>query len=221
MPNLNVNKPTPNRHPKSANKLSDEKQKMVQEHHERMQRMIYQNRKKEIDLIRPQEDIRLLRIKHAELENARGAKPNLKQNVKQHVNTLYDQESKYLGERAELYKTDIYNPYLLKQYVETVKVDPAQKPVAYMSNGVGCASQREVYVTPQDPPMNTRPHRPTLFADQVFHDYNELKRAPLESVLTNPNLSAHPKVQENGYYHQQTTYGGSYNTKKFLQGKKY
>lgn len=39
----------------------------------------------------------------------------------------------------------------------------------------------------------------------------------LIQVLTDPTISSSNTVQENGVTHQQTTYGGSYNCKKFLQ----
>ena len=74
-----------------ANKLDAERMKAINEYHDRIQRMQVENRKHEIDLITPERDLRLLRIKNAELEKSRGAQPNLKQNVSAHVKTLYDQ----------------------------------------------------------------------------------------------------------------------------------
>ncbi len=64
---------------------------------------------------------------------------------------------------------------------------------------------------------DTYEHRPKLFANKVFGDYELLKRAPQEQLLTDPSVSSTVHVQENGITHQQTTYGGSYNVKKFLQ----
>jgi hypothetical protein len=214
IPNLkNQNKfpSTPNIKEKNFSKLSQDAQKLILENHERIQRTEYQNRKKQIDLIGPKQDIQLLNIKYTELENSYGARPNLKQNIKDHVNTLYDQESKYLGERAELYKTKVYKPYLLKQYIESVKVDP--KVSAFDSNGAAWHTQNNVYVEDQTDGV----YRPKLFADKVFNDYSNLKRTPLENQLLYSNASAHPKIQEDGFVLQQSTYGGSYNTKKFLQ----
>jgi hypothetical protein len=212
MPNLYVNKPTPNHHTNIPNKTTADKNKMIKEDRERKQRVEYERRKNEIELIRPKEDIQLLNLKYKELENVRGgAKTNLRQNLKQHVNTLYEQEGKYLGERAQLYKTKVYNPYQLKQYVESVKTEPSVNP--NLSNGSGIPSHKEVNI-----PDETGQHRPTLFADKTFHDYSAIKRAPLENILLNPNASADSRLQENGFIQEQTTYGGSYNTKKFLQG---
>ena len=191
--------------------MNAEKQKLIRDNRERIQRVEYELRKKEIDLIQPAEDIRLLKLKYNELENARGAKPNLKQNIKQHVNTLYEQQRKYMGERAELYKTKVYNPYLVKPHVESVKVQPTVS--AFFSNGAAIPGQKNVYI-----PDEIGQQRPILFADKVLNDYSTIKRTPLENILLNPNASANPTVQENVFTQQQTTYGESYNTKKFLQG---
>lgn len=77
------------------NKPHAEKYKIDCENHDRIQRILLENRKHDIDLITPDRDLRLLRIKLDELENARGAKPNLKQTNKQHINTLYNQEGNH------------------------------------------------------------------------------------------------------------------------------
>lgn len=82
------------------NKLDAEKQKIDLEHHERVQQMQLENRKRDIELITPDRDIRLLRIKSDQLETlgpAKGAKPNLKQSVKQHIQTFYNQEGNKLN----------------------------------------------------------------------------------------------------------------------------
>ncbi len=76
----------------TKNKCDNEKLRIDREQHDRVQHMQLANRKKELELITPDRDIRLLRIKSDDLENARGAKPNLKQSVKQHLNTFYQQE---------------------------------------------------------------------------------------------------------------------------------
>ena len=85
MPNLYVNQPTPNRKEKPVSKMQAEKQRQIAENRDRLQRMEYENRQNRINLIRPKEDICLLNIKYKELENSRGARPNLKQNVRHHV----------------------------------------------------------------------------------------------------------------------------------------
>ena len=79
----------------AKNKPHAEKYKIDSEHHDRIQRVLLENRKHDLDLITPDRDLRLLRIKLDELENARGAKPNLKQTNKQHINTFYNQEGNY------------------------------------------------------------------------------------------------------------------------------
>ena len=214
MPNLN--EPTPlicNPPFQSAppNKCDVENKKIVREYHDRIVKLQFENRQKDIALIRPDSDIKILRLKHKELENTRGgAPPNLKQTVSDHLNTLYDQESKYLGERAELYKTQTYNPYSLKQYVESVKPEPNVS--ANYTNGSGTNTQQNVYITEEK-----NENRPRLFADKVFNDYRNAKRASYENLLLNPASSSEPSTQENGYILKQSTYGDSYNTKKFLQ----
>lgn len=196
--------------PAYKNKLDAEKQILDRENHDRLQRINLENRRNDLDLITPERDLRLLRIKMDELENARGAKPNLKQTYKQHINTFYSQEGKYLAERAQLYRTPVYNPYLVKQYIETVKADP--KISANVTSGSANPSQDKCTI-----PNDSYEHRPKLFAHKVFSDYELLKRAPLEQVLTDPSVLSSSAVQENGTVHKQTTYGGDYNTKKFLQ----
>ena len=217
MPNLNEPTPlicNPPFQPVPPNKLDLENKKLIKEYHDRIVKLQYENRQKDISLIKPESDIKMLRLKSKELEKSRGpAQATLKQNVNDHINILYDQESRYLGERAELYKTQTYNPYLLKQYVESVKPEPTVSANYTDYSGVG--SQKNVYVTEE---KHERNDRPKLFADKAFNDYKHLKRAPLENILLNPNLSTDPKtVQENGFILKQTTYGNSYNTKKYLQ----
>lgn len=214
MPNVKEQQATPVvRTLKSAqaqNKLDAERLKINLENHQRIQAIQTENRKSEIDLITPDRDVRLLRIKHASLENSRNTHPNLRQNVHPHVNTFYQQEAKYNGERAQLYRTPVYNPYLVKQYVESVKAEPTIS--TNFTSGSASASLANFYM-----PNDTYENRPKLFAHKVFSDYELLKRNPLEQVLTDPNVSASLNVQENGQILQQSTYGGSYNTKKFLQ----
>ncbi|CAF0732237.1 unnamed protein product [Brachionus calyciflorus] len=193
-----------------ANKLDAEKLKIQQEYHDRIQNLEYENRRNEIENIKSHNDINVLRQQSKALENSRSAHPNLKQNIKPHVNTLYDQERKFLGERAELYKPNTYNPHLLKQYVESVQND--SKISATLSNGSAYPSQKDVHII-----NDNHEHRPKLFADKAYTDYQNIKRAPLENILKNPNLSAEPVLQENGLIQQQTTYGQSYSTKKYLQ----
>jgi hypothetical protein len=187
---------------KPANKLDAEKMEMEREHHDRIQKMQTVNRQKEIDLIRPQDDMRLLRLKYKALENTRAPQPMLKQNYTDHVKTLYDQEAKYLGERAELYRGDSYNPYVLKEHIDCVKEGSAESRFS---------SENNPYIT------SDLADRPKLFGDKALGDFKNLKRAPLENTLLNPHLSAQPVVQENGLILQQTVYGDSYNTKKYLQ----
>lgn len=194
----------------AKNKPHAEKYKIDSEHHDRIQRVLLENRKHDLDLITPDRDLRLLRIKLDELENARGAKPNLKQTNKQHINTFYNQEGKYLAERAQLYRTPVYNPFLVKQYIESNKADP--KISANYTSGSANPTQANFQM-----PNDAYEHRPKLFANKVFNDYELLKRAPLEQVLTDPSIMSTDLVQENGITHQQSTYGGSYNTKRFLQ----
>jgi len=217
MPNLNEPTPLicnpPFQHA-PPNKLDLENKKIIKEYHDRIVKLQYENRQKDISLIKPDSDIRMLRLKSNELEKSRGpAQATLKQNVNDHLNILYDQESKYLGERAELYKTQTYNPYLLKQYVESVKPEPNVS--ANYTDYSGVSSQKNVYITEE---KHERNDRPKLFADKVYNDHKNLKRAPYENVLLNPCLSTDPKtVQENGFILKQSTYGDSYNTKKYLQ----
>ena len=213
MPNLNEPTPlicNPPFQQPPPNKTDVDKQKIVSEYHDRIVKLQFENRQKDIALIKPESDIKLLRLKNKELENSRGAQPNLKQNVYDHLNTLYDQESKYLGERSELYKTQTYNPYLLKQYIESVKPEPNVS--ANYTNGSGTNTQKNVYITEEK-----NENVPKLFADKVFNDYRNSKRASYENLLLNPNASSAPVTQEKGFILKQSTYGDSYNTKKYLQ----
>ncbi len=173
-----------------ANTFDAERVKINCEHQERQVLLETANRKKQIDLINPGDDIKLLRLKNKELENSRGAHPNLKQNVTDHTNTLYKHEGKYLGERSQLYQTHVYKPLLLKQYVDAVKDHST-------------------------PNIESLTLSKKLFAHKVFNDHMNLKREPKERLLTHPKCDA--KTEENGFVLKQTTYGNSYNTKKFLQ----
>jgi len=199
----------------AKNKLDAENLKIINENHQRIQAIQTENRQADMNLITADCDIRLLRIKHGELEHGQlkqhgPSKPHLKQNIKQHVNTLYQQEGKYFGERAQLYRTPVYNPYLVKQYIESVKTDPMIS--TNWTSASGTPSQANFQM-----PNDSYENRPKLFAHKVFSDYELLKRNPLEQILTDPSSSASVCVQENGLTLQQSTYGGSYNTKKFLQ----
>ena len=208
---LNASSNYRNNQSKSAqNKLDAEKQKIDAENHQRIQAIQTENRKSDLDLITPDRDIRLLRLKHNQLEKSRGSKPSLKQNIKPHISTFYQQEAKYFGERAQLYRTPVYNPYLVKQYIDSVKAEPTIS--TNFTSGSGTATQANFQM-----PNDTYENRPKLFAHKVFSDYDLLKRSPLDQVLSEPGLSTNLNTQENGQILQQTTYGGSYNTKKFLQ----
>lgn len=171
--------------------------------HDKHQRIELLNRFKNLSFIKPENDIKVLRKKHDELE--KGGKAALKQNVADHVKTFYNQESKYLSERTELYKTS-YNPYELKQFIEMSKPNRDSLSI----DGVSC---RENVVIPGD----SYEHRPKLFADRVFGEFDKKKRAPLEDKLVNPQTYTNDKIQEDGFIHKQSIYGDSYNTKKFLQ----
>lgn len=188
-----------------TNKLALEKSRIEQEHKDRIQQMQMASRQKELDTIGPKEDIRVLRFKHDSLEKKRdgNAAPFLKQNIAHHVQTFYDQERKFLGERAELYRNpSVYDPRLLAQHVELCKE--------------GAPMNR--FYTDGSPYISSHlDGRPVRFADQVLDEHLNEKRAPLEAVLVDVNSNAEPVVQENRFILQQSTYGDAYNTKKFLQ----
>jgi hypothetical protein len=197
-------------HQLASNKLSAEKQKIETEHNMRIQRMQALNRQNELDRIGPKEDLKLLRLKYLSLNGAQrhiinGLQPvkiDAAHSVVDNVGTFYEHEAKYLGERAELYKNSHnYNPHLLKQHVDLVKETSANR---FYSAG-------DPYIS------SSLEGRRNQFADKVFADHLEKKREPLEAILTNPNLSALPVVQENGFIWKQTIYGDAYNTKKYLQ----
>jgi hypothetical protein len=119
MPDLKAKTP---KKENSQSKTKVEKDQIKQNYHTTIQNMQKKNRKDDIDRISCADSIRLLRIKYNELERGNGVRPLLKQNFKDHVNTFYDHEGKFLAERAQLYEnTNIYNPYLLKQYIDDVK----------------------------------------------------------------------------------------------------
>lgn len=185
-----------------ANKTEADKMAIDQEHRERIQKLQLDNRQKDIDRIRPEDDMRLLRLKYKELENTKAPQPFLKQNYSDHVRTFYDQEAKYLGERAELYRTDVYNPYVVKEHIDCVKEGSAEPRFS---------SENNKYITSE------LAGRPKMFADRALGEFKMQKRAQQEALLTNPHQSAHPVIQEDGFILQQSTYGDSYNTKKYLQ----
>lgn len=187
------------------NKLEEEKQRIEAEYKDRIQRMQMNNRQADIDLIRPRENIELLRMKYASLEKPRdqNAAPLLRQNTAPYVKTFYDQTSKYLGERSELYRNpSIYDPRLLRQHVELTK-EGAPMNRFYSDGSPYISSHLE--------------GRTVRFADQVFDEHLNGTRAPLENILLDPNSVAHAVVQEGGFINKQSTYGDAYNTKKFLQ----
>jgi hypothetical protein len=190
---------------KTENMSSGGKEERAQLFHDQVQAIETENRFKNLEVFTPDRDIRLLRINMNEIENARGAKPNLKQNVKEHVNTLFDQEYQYLGERSDLYKTS-YNPYELNQHIAEVKDNKQSEHI----NGYLNKTESGI-------PNDTYEHRPKLFAHKVFMDFHDKKRAQQEQGLLYPSGLAHPIIQEDGFVLKQTEYGGNYNTKKFLQ----
>lgn len=188
---------------KPSKKLG-EKEEFKNYIHDQNQKLELANRQKELELISPDRDIRLLRIKYDKLENSQGTRPILKQNVSDHVKTLYEQEAKYLGERAELYQTS-YDPYKLGAHVVSNKSD--NQPVT-----IGGYSNKKDVVIPGD----SYEHRPKLFADKVFNDHKNNREA-LEANLLDPRISAQPVRQENGFILKQSVYGDTFNTKKYLQ----
>ena len=74
-----------------------------------------------------------------------------------------------------MYRTPVFNPYLVKQYIDSVKTNP--KISANYTSGSANASQANAIL-----PNDAYEHRPKLFADKVFGDYENLKRSPYEQV---------------------------------------
>jgi hypothetical protein len=171
----------------------NDKQKRVDYFHDTVQKMETENRFRDLSLVTPRTAVTSLRLKYSALENARGVRPNLKQNFNDHVNTLYNHEAKYLGERAELYKTD-YNPYILKEAIVQNKPNPEPTTIGGYSN-------KQDVVIPDD----TYEHRPKLYANRVYSEHVHQKREPLENVLKYPDMSASPKMQENSFILKQST----------------
>lgn len=87
----------------------------------------------------------------------------------------------------------MYNPFLVKQCIESNKADP--KISANYTSGSANATQANFQM-----PNDAYEHRPKLFANKVFSDYELLKRAPLEQVnifyFVNPLSHYVPPVEQ-------------------------
>lgn len=173
---------------------SKEKAELESIHHGNMQKVEYMNRINDLKLIRPDVDIKVLKLKQRELEAGNCTHPFLKQIKEPYANTLYEQEGKYLSDRTNIYENEVYNPYLLASYNKAIK--PGEP--------------NPMDLKPDEPSMSL--HHSKLFAHKVFGDHEHGKRLPLEQKLNAPGHTSSERP-----ILQQTTYGVSYNHKRFLE----
>lgn len=88
---------------------------IARDHQRTNQQIEAENRLKQLELIRPSDNITLLNLKHRTLQSPRHARPILPQYHQEYVGTFYDQIGNYVQERSGLYQTHNYNPKLLSQ----------------------------------------------------------------------------------------------------------
>lgn len=89
--------------------------------HASHQQMEAENRLKQLELIRPEDNIKLLNLKFRSLQHPRHDRPILPQYRDPYVNTLYDQVGTYVQERSGLYHTETYDPNTLTQAIPEIE----------------------------------------------------------------------------------------------------
>lgn len=96
-----------------------------------------ENRLRNLEVIRPKENLNLLNVKFHTLQHPRHARPVLPQYRDDYVNTLYDQTGTYVQERSGLYHTDNYEPSTLAQAIPELENREGNLSTSKNENNLG------------------------------------------------------------------------------------
>ena len=189
-------------------------EEMRQKEHDRNQQMEASNRWKDLEGKKPEQD--LLTLKH-KLEQM--------PSDKSHPEVFYTHEGDFQAERAGMYKTS-YDPYRLQEtmagddrrgsgFVDTTHSYQGALDLPMQMNQ-DVAHILRYNRTLGGPPgsvaqLNGQPSQHEVFAP--YEADRKLKKAQLQPTMN----STGPKIQERGVVLKESSYGDSYNTRKFLQ----
>ncbi|CAF0785570.1 unnamed protein product [Didymodactylos carnosus] len=186
------------------------------------QQMEASSRYRELEAIKPADNITLLNLKLRALQHPRHARPILPQYRDDHVKTFYSHVGTYVQERNGLYHTS-YNPSLLKQQIpELNEYSGNENPHGETSVDNLCSPEQNQNLSPRyllDAGEATQERqKPKLFQDKVFRDYRMMRNhltdklhAPIDAGCVDA------LTQEKNFIHRQSTYAQAYNTRKYLQ----
>lgn len=119
-----------------------------------------ENRLRNLEVIRPKENLNLLNVKFHTLQHPRHARPILSQYRDDYVNTFYDQTGTYVQERSGLYHTDNYEPSALAQAIPELENQEGNFPTAKDENYLGELVKQT---------------QPKLFQTKAIGDYQHMR----------------------------------------------
>jgi hypothetical protein len=144
---------------------------LYRDHYASHQQMEAENRLKQLELIRPQENIGLLNAKYRHLQNPRHARPILPQYRDDYVNTFYDQMGAYVQERSGLYHTDSYDPTVLAQAMPELQEEQNVTSSSVNESDLGDLLNRGE--------QNQNRTKPKLFQYRALGDYQNMRVSSL------------------------------------------
>ncbi|CAF3642039.1 unnamed protein product [Rotaria sp. Silwood1] len=189
---------------------------IARDHQASHQQIEAENRLEKLELIRPQDNLNLLNIKFRTLQHPRHARPILPQYRDPYINTFYDQVGTYIQERSGLYHTTNYDPNALTQAIPDIEKsennqeenDHLLKDENHLGDLLNSGEQTQ------------NVSKPKLFQYKTFHDYQTIRSRLLNKFRVPQDASTvNTRVQEGDkpFIQRESTYGQSYNTRKFLQ----
>ncbi|CAF1100618.1 unnamed protein product [Rotaria sordida] len=189
---------------------------IARDHQASHQQIEAENRLEQLELIRPQDNLNLLNIKFRTLQHPRHSRPILPQYRDAYVNTFYDQLGTYIQERSGLYHTNTYDPNALIQAIPDIENsennqnenDNLLKDENYLGDLLDSSEQTQ------------NVSKPKLFQYKTFHDYQAMRSGLLNKFRVPQDTSTvNTRIQEGNkpFIQRESTYGQSYNTRKFLQ----
>ncbi|CAF4277377.1 unnamed protein product [Rotaria magnacalcarata] len=180
------------------------------------QQMEAENRLKQLELIRPEDNINLLNLKFRVLQSPRHGRPILPQYRDLYVNTLYDQLGTYVQERSGLYQTVTYDPNALVQSIPDIEKSEnnEQENDHLLKDDNHLGDLLDYGEQTQDK------SKPNLFQYKTFQDYQNMRSRLLNKCRVPQDANTvNARIQEGNtpFIQRESTYGDSYNTRKFLQ----
>ncbi|CAM4914355.1 unnamed protein product [Rotaria socialis] len=180
------------------------------------QQMEAENRLKQLELIRPEDNLKLLNLKFRVLQSPRHGRPILPQYRDPYVNTLYDQLGTYVQERSGLYQTVTYDPNALVQAIPDIEKSEnnEQENDHLLKDDNHLGDLLDYGEQTQDK------SKPNLFQYKTFQDYQQMRSRLLNKCRVPQDANTvNTRIQEGNppFIQRESTYGDSYNTRKFLQ----